>query len=97
MTLEEQLSVLAELGLKLNEGISVDDMLYSFGREDYESNPFEMVLFVLGIEVEREPWGRAMCNRAWNFDTECITSTGDYVQVLHNLCRVPGTRVVSAR
>jgi len=57
MRLEEQLAKLADLGLKLDDGITVDDLLYSFGREDYEKRPFDLILFVLGIEVEREPWG----------------------------------------
>src|SRR5262245_56197794 len=90
MTLEQQLAKLAELGLKLDDGITVDDLLYSFGREDYEQRPFDLILFVLGIEVERAPWGRAVCSRVWNFDTECIVSTGDYVCIVKRLCQVAG-------
>jgi hypothetical protein len=90
MTLEQQLAKLAELGLKLNEGITVDDMLYSFGREDYEQRPFDLILFVFGIDVERKPWGRSVCSRVWNFDTECIASTGDYVRIVKRLCQVAG-------
>ncbi|WP_279239794.1 hypothetical protein [Scytonema sp. UIC 10036] len=40
MTLEQQLEKLAELGLTLNEGVTIDDLLYSFDREDYEKNLF---------------------------------------------------------
>lgn len=90
MTLEQQLAKLAELGLKLEPGITVDDILYSFDREDYEEQPFDLVLFVLGTEVEREPWGRPVCSRVWNFDTECIESTGDYVEIAERLCQVAG-------
>jgi hypothetical protein len=90
MTLEQQLARLAELGLKLDEGISIDDILYSFAREDYERRPFDLILFVLGIEVERAPWGRSVCSRVWNFDTECIASTEDYVSIVKRLCRVAG-------
>lgn len=90
MTLEEQLARLAKLGLKLDDGITVDDLLYSFGRETYEERPFDLVLFVLGTEVEREPWGRSVCSRVWNFDTECIGGTGDYVGIVNRLCRVAG-------
>jgi hypothetical protein len=90
MTLEDQLAKLADLGLTLDDGITVDDLLYSFGREDYEGRPFDLILFVLGIEVEREPWGRSVCSRVWNFDTECIGATGDYVGILNRLCRVAG-------
>lgn len=90
VTLEEQLAHLAELGLKLDDGITIDDLLYSFDREEYEKQPFDLILFVLGIEVERAPWGRPVCLRVWNFDTECITSTGDYVCIIKRLCQVAG-------
>jgi hypothetical protein len=90
MTLEQQLAKLAELGLRLDDGITIDHILYSFGRKDYEERPFDLILFVLGIEVERAPWGRSVCSRVWNFDTECITSTGDYVRIVKRLCQVAG-------
>jgi hypothetical protein len=88
ITLEQQLAKLAELGLNLDYGITVDDILHSFGREEYEEQPFDLILFVLGIEVERAPWGRLVCSRVWNFDTECINSTRDYVRIVKRLCRL---------
>jgi hypothetical protein len=90
MTLEQQLAKLATLGLKLDDGVTVDDLVYSFGREDYEERPFDLILFVLGIEVEREPWGRSVCSQVWNFDTECIASSGDYTEIVKRLCKVAG-------
>lgn len=90
MTLEQQLAKLAELGLTLDNGITIDDILDSFDRKDYEEQPFDLILFVLGIEVERAPWGRSICSRVWNFETECITSTGDYVRIVERLCKVAG-------
>jgi hypothetical protein len=90
MTIEHQLAKLADLGFKLDLGITVDDILYSFGRKDYEKRPFDLILFVLGIEVERAPWGRPVCSRVWNFDMECIGSTGDYVRIVKRLCQVAG-------
>jgi len=90
MTLEEQLTTLANLGLRLDDGITVDDILCSFDRKDYEARPFDLILFVLGNEVEREPWGRPVCSRVWNFDTECIGGTGDYVHIVKRLCQVAG-------
>jgi hypothetical protein len=90
MTLEQQLEILADLGLKLDPGITMDDLLCSFSREDYEEKPFDLILFVLGGEADCEPWGRAVCSRVWNFDTECICSTGDYVRIVKRLCQVAG-------
>lgn len=88
--LEQQLAKLAELGLRLDEGISLDDLTCSFPREDYEERPFDLILFVLGTDVEREPWGRRVCSRVWNFDTECIYSSGDYTQIVRRLCELSG-------
>ena len=90
MTLEQQLQTLAEIGIQLNEAITIDDLLYSWGREEYEKNPFDLVLFMLGSEVEREPWGRRICDQAWNFDLERIEDDGAYVEIIENLCRVAG-------
>lgn len=90
MTLEQQLQKLAELGLRLNDDVSIDDLLYSFDRKSYENKAFDLILFVLGSEVEREPWGRSVCSHVWNFDTECITSTGDYVRIVKRLCELSG-------
>lgn len=90
MTLEQQLSALSELGLKLNDGVTVEDLLYSFDREQYENEPFDLILFVLGIEVERQPWGRWISSSAWNLDMECIVATGDYVRIVQRLCDIAG-------
>ena len=48
------------------------------------------MLFILGAEVEREPWGRQFCSRVWNFDTECIYGPGDYARIVKRLCEVSG-------
>jgi len=88
MNLETQLAELAKLGLALEPGITVDDLLYSFGRASFEEQPFDLVLFMLGVEVEREPWGRPFCSRVWNFDTECITGRGAYVRIVKQLARL---------
>lgn len=90
MRLEDQLATLGELGIELDRGVTIDDLLYSFSREDYEAKPFDLVLFILGCEIEREPWGRRLCSRAWNFDTECIAGDGAYRSIANQLCRVAG-------
>jgi hypothetical protein len=90
MTLEQQIAKLAELGFHLNEGRIIDDLLYSFPRKDYEERPFDLLLFMYGVEVECEPWGRFFSSQVWNFDTECIYSTGNYVEIVQSLCRISG-------
>lgn len=90
MTLEQQLEALSALGLSLNPGISIDDLLQRMPRSDYEERPFDAILFVLGDEVDSEPRGRSFCSRVWFFDTECIYSTGDYKNIVERLCEVAG-------
>jgi hypothetical protein len=90
MKLEEQLAELARAGLELEPGVTVDDLLYSFDRESIEAKPFDLLLFLFGVEVEREPWGRAFCRKVWNFDTECIESSGAYVAIVQRLADVAG-------
>lgn len=89
-TLEQQLQALKRLGLTLNEGVTIDDLLHSFSREEYEKRPFDLLLFVFGVEIEREPWGRPFCSRVWNFDLECITGTGSYERIVRRCCEVAG-------
>lgn len=57
MKLETQISRLAELGLPLATGRTVDDLLHSLPRDVFERRPYEVLLSVLGAEVEEEPWG----------------------------------------
>ncbi|MCQ0025566.1 hypothetical protein M4914_23260 [Streptomyces somaliensis DSM 40738] len=90
MELETQMSRLAELGLPLAPGRTVDDLLHSLPRDLFERRPYELLLSVLGAEVEREPWGRWFCDRAWNFDTECVHGPGAYVGIARQLCRTTG-------
>ena len=85
MKLEQQLETLAPLGICLNEGVNIDDLLYSFPRDNFEDRPFHTLLFILGVEVERAPMGRRFCDSVFNFDTECIYATGDYVTIVKRL------------
>jgi hypothetical protein len=90
MKLEMQIEKLAEIGLHLAEGITADDIVFSFPREEFEAKPFDLLLFSYGIEVEREPWGRPISTQVWNFDTECIVGTGSYVAIMEELRRITG-------
>jgi hypothetical protein len=90
VTLEQQLTTLAELGLVLDRGVTVGDLEHSFARDSYEARPFDLLLFMFGAEIEREPWGRRFSSSAWNFDTECITGRGSYVAIAEQLCALAG-------
>jgi hypothetical protein len=90
MKLEEQLEELARIGLTLEPGVTVDDLLESFDRKKLEREPFDLLLFLFGAEVEREPWGRPFCRHVWNFDTECIEDHGAYVAIVRRLAELAG-------
>lgn len=90
MKLEDQIEKLAEFGLPLNDGITVDDFLISWSREEYEAKPFDTILFTYGIEVEDATGGRYFSDRVWNFDTECICGDGDYVAIVKEFHRISG-------
>lgn len=82
MKLEEQIQKLSRLDLPLNTGITIDDFFLSWPREEYEKEPFDLILSKYGDEIEEEPWGRFFCDRAWKFDAECIEGTGDYARIV---------------
>lgn len=90
MKLENQIEQLAGLGLPLNDGVTVDDLLLSWSRNEYEQKPFDLVLYTYGMEIEEQPWGRFICDRAWNFDVECIEDNGDYATIVRNFHRITG-------
>ena len=89
MQLDQQLQVLDESGLRLDEGVTIQDLLHSWGRDAYERKPFDLIFAAMGSEVEREPWGN-VCSSVWHFDTECIYMPGDYVQIAKRLALLSG-------
>lgn len=88
VTLEKQLAALAAMDVRLNSDVSVNDLLLSFPREDFERKPYDLILFSLGSEIEAEPWGRHISDDAWNFDLECIEGPGSYGRIIENLLRI---------
>lgn len=90
VTLEEQVRVLAELGLTLNEGVVIEDLLYNWQRKDFEEEPFNIIFFAYGSDIGREPWGRNVCDKVWNFDVEFIDGDGSYVEIVKRFSQVAG-------
>jgi hypothetical protein len=87
-SLEQQLAALEYYGLSLNAGVTLEDLLSAWSREDYEKRPYDALLFMLGSELEREPWGTPVCDSALSLDSECIEGQGSYVTIVRNLCRI---------
>ncbi|MCZ6683111.1 MAG: hypothetical protein O7B26_07995 [Planctomycetota bacterium] len=85
MNLEAQLGALAEHGIRLLPDRTVDELLISFSREDYESDPYSLLLTVMGSDVEEDPWGRRFSDDIWHFDTKCIFDHGAYVEIARRM------------
>lgn len=90
VSLEDQMLNFAEFGLHLAADVTIDDLLYSFNREQYESDPYSLLLSTLGVEIEREPWGRNFSASVWNFDYEGVTERGAYVAIANRLAGLTG-------
>jgi hypothetical protein len=88
--LERQIKALKDAGLSLAPGRTIDELLTSWPRAAYESDPYNLLLFMYGSDVEAAPWERAFCERGWNFDMECVVEKGDYVRAFENILRIAG-------
>ncbi|PYT08221.1 MAG: hypothetical protein DMF60_05330 [Acidobacteria bacterium] len=84
LSLEQKLEILARCGLKLEAPFTVNDLLESWRREDFEKRGFNLVLVGLGMTEERPPW-RSHCINAWHFDTESIADNGDYRRIAERM------------
>ena len=87
LTLEQKLAILAECGLSLAAPFTVQDLLASWSREQFEEPGFLMTLVGLGMTEEQPPW-RNHCVNAWHFDTECIEDHGSYVRIAERMAEM---------
>jgi hypothetical protein len=87
LTLERKLEILAECGLSLAPPFTVQDLLESYSREQFEEPGFTLALVGLGMTEERPPW-RNHCVNAWHFDTECIEDDGSYVRIAERMAEL---------
>jgi hypothetical protein len=84
-SLEGQLEVLRECGIRMLPGIAIEHFLMSWDRENYESDPYMLALVKLGGEIEEAPWGRRLSHNVWHFDTECVEGPGSYVRIAERM------------
>jgi hypothetical protein len=90
ISLESQIESLAAAGCPLAPGVGIDDLLHSFPREEYEADPYVLLLITYGWEAEKEPYGRHYSTIATAIDMECIEGTGSYVALAEALVAVTG-------
>jgi hypothetical protein len=96
LTLEQKLENLAQCGLKLAEPFTIEDILYSWEREELEKPGYEFLFGALAMCEEREPW-RQLCDSCFNFDSECIENEDDYTRILLQIAAMTkGDMILSA-
>ncbi|MBF0548421.1 MAG: hypothetical protein HQM08_28555 [Candidatus Riflebacteria bacterium] len=87
LTLEEKLDLLTECGFKLNTPFTVENLLASWPRNEFEKPGFSLVLVSLGMTEEQEPWGNH-CTNLWHMDSECIEDHGDYKELTQRMVEI---------
>ena len=90
MKLEAQLAELAALGLTLEPGVTVDDLLYFLGRKEYEEEPYKHLMGVFGTELESRP-GQPVCRVVWFLDEEYVYESDTYVGIVNRLAHMSGS------
>jgi len=90
VTLEKQLEEFSAIGIRLNPGITINHLLLSYSREKYESEPYDLLLIMMGVETEDDDPKRISDN-VWGLDTECINEDGDYVNIAQNMTKLAGS------
>ena len=75
--LEAQIETLAACGIRLASGRGAADLTASVDRTLLESNPYELLLTVMG--------SGDLSDDVWHFDTECIENHGDYAAIATRL------------
>lgn len=88
--LEDQLEELETFGIKLSEGITLDDLTHSVERKKLEGTPYQLLVHLLGADVDREPWDRPFSNAIWRFDAECIEGDVGYMTIVESIARIAG-------
>jgi hypothetical protein len=84
VTIEQQVAVLADIGITVSNGVTIDDLTAFEDRDELELQPYAGLVEVLGYEIEREPF-TPKCHRLWMCDYERIEYHGDYKAVLERL------------
>lgn len=90
LNLDSMIETLSTIGIHLNQGITKDDLLYSFSEQSYAKDFPSLLLSQYGAEVEHEPWGVRISDQVWYFDAEYIYGDGDYADIVTHMARIAG-------
>jgi hypothetical protein len=82
---ENQLNKLSELGIFMSADLKKELLLEEFSRNEYEEDPYNLLLLTLGGEVEVNGEFINVSEEIWYLDTECIEDHGDYARIIIRL------------
>ncbi|KYG95238.1 hypothetical protein AZE31_15760 [Paenibacillus polymyxa] len=82
---EDQLNKLSELGIFMSAELKKELLLEEFSRNEYEEDPYNLLLLTLGGEVEVNGEFINVSEEIWYLDTECIEDHGDYARIIIRL------------
>ena len=92
-----QLKKLEELGIKLNQGIEPSMLFEEFSEQEYQNDPYQLLLLAMGGEIYRDDEFHDVSNNIWHLDTECIEDHGDYIRIIDRLKNLTNTNILDAR
>ncbi|WP_409341521.1 hypothetical protein [Paenibacillus sp. MBLB4367] len=89
LTVEEQYHKVKNIGIVLNPGISLDQVISDFRREEYEEKPYYLLFIAMGSELASN--GNSFLYASddfWHFDRECIEDHGDYIPIIKRIAEI---------
>ncbi|PGM57355.1 hypothetical protein [Bacillus sp. AFS053548] len=85
VSFSEQLCELQKIGIELNPNLNEELILAEYSKEEFEREPYLLLLIELGSEMELNENYINCSNEIWHLDTECIEDTGDYVRIAERI------------
>ncbi len=85
---DQQLATLAACGIALSPGVDPGVLLDAIPREQYEADPYQLLLSAMGGMTSQEQPDGALFYPSSNilyFDTECIYENGDYAAIAERM------------
>lgn len=87
--LETQIQAFEQLGIKLNPGIKMEEMLDLWSRETLESDPYRSLYCAFGSSREVDP-DTHFSIQIWYFDIESLIEGIEYDRLLTSIGRISG-------
>ena len=79
--------MLAKAGIVLNPRVRPESLLLAFTREQFEGDPYRLLLCVMGEEGEDAEYPS---DQIWHFDTECIEGDWSYIRIATRMATLAG-------